>query len=54
MRLPLDDGPISRAVANVQNWCAKTTTIRADAVSVYYRRWLREKAITYDAIAARA
>lgn len=28
------------------------TPIRADAVSVYYRRWLRERAVTYGAIPA--
>lgn len=30
------------------------TPIRADAVSVYYRRWLRDRAVTYGAIPARA
>jgi phenylpropionate dioxygenase-like ring-hydroxylating dioxygenase large terminal subunit len=30
------------------------TPIRADAVSVYYRRWLRQKGVTYGAIAAAA
>ncbi|MDH6232364.1 phenylpropionate dioxygenase-like ring-hydroxylating dioxygenase large terminal subunit [Mesorhizobium soli] len=29
------------------------TPIRADAVSVYYRRWLRDRAVTYGAIPAR-
>ena len=30
------------------------TPIRADAVSVYYRRWLRDHAVTYGAIPASA
>jgi phenylpropionate dioxygenase-like ring-hydroxylating dioxygenase large terminal subunit len=30
------------------------TPIRADAVSVYYRRWLRDRAVTYGAIPAHA
>jgi len=30
------------------------TPIRADASSVYYRRWLRERSVTYGAIPARA
>ncbi|CDX36185.1 hypothetical protein MPLSOD_270005 [Mesorhizobium sp. SOD10] len=30
------------------------TPIRADAVSVSYRRWLRDRAVTYGAIPARA
>ena len=30
------------------------TPIRADASSIYYRRWLRQRAITYGAIPARA
>ncbi|RVO70588.1 aromatic ring-hydroxylating oxygenase subunit alpha [Sinorhizobium meliloti] len=29
------------------------TPIRADAVSVYYRRWLRDRAVTFGAIPAR-
>lgn len=29
------------------------TPIRADAVSVYYRRWLRDRAVTYGALPAR-
>lgn len=29
------------------------TPIRADAVSVYYRRWLRDRAVSYGAIPAR-
>jgi phenylpropionate dioxygenase-like ring-hydroxylating dioxygenase large terminal subunit len=33
---------------------AAETPIRADAVSVLYRRWLRERAVTYGAIPARA
>jgi phenylpropionate dioxygenase-like ring-hydroxylating dioxygenase large terminal subunit len=33
---------------------AAETPIRADASSVYYRRWLRERAVTYGAIPARA
>jgi phenylpropionate dioxygenase-like ring-hydroxylating dioxygenase large terminal subunit len=38
-RLPLDPGA--------------ETPIRADASSVYYRRWLRERHATYGAIPAR-
>ena len=30
------------------------TPIRADAVSICYRRWLRERAVTYGAIPAGA
>jgi phenylpropionate dioxygenase-like ring-hydroxylating dioxygenase large terminal subunit len=30
------------------------TPIRADALSVYYRRWLRDRAVTYGAIPAHA
>lgn len=30
------------------------TPIRADAVSVYYRRWLRDRAVTYGAVPAHA
>jgi phenylpropionate dioxygenase-like ring-hydroxylating dioxygenase large terminal subunit len=33
---------------------AAETPIRADRSSVYYRRWLRERAVTYGAIPARA
>ncbi|BCH22827.1 hypothetical protein MesoLjLb_26120 [Mesorhizobium sp. L-8-3] len=29
------------------------TPIRADAVSIYYRRWLRDRSVTYGAIPAR-